>query len=139
MIRAPMRVLTLLLTAFLAACATAPRAAVPSLEGSWQWTTINGRPLPAESPSEPGVMVQRGSLAVEPAGRYTLSVGAHVGPQATPVEMSLGGAYTVAGDQLTFTPDSGADARPVTYRYTLNGGVLRLTDEKGVVFDFARR
>jgi len=144
-----MRILAPILLLLAAACAAAPRAADPTPAsattaasipaGLYNLTAIEGRGLPAQSPTERNVTIWSGSLALETGARYRMEMRATVGDQpssAAPVE----GSYRIAGDSLILTPASSAGAAtPVTFRYTLAGAVLRLRDEDGHEYTFSRR
>jgi hypothetical protein len=143
----PMRILAPLLLLLAAACATAPRAAEPNAAGSiaagpippgtYHLTAVGSRGLPARSPTERGVTIWSGSLALEAGARYRMELRATVGDQpstAVPVE----GAYRIAGDSLFLTPAASAEAAtPARFRFTLAGPLLRLRDEDGHEYTFS--
>ena len=144
-----MRIVSLLLLLTATACAAAPRPADPAPAASivvdpiptglYDLTAVEGRGLPAQSPTERNVTIWGGSLALEGGARYRMELRATVGDQpssAAPVE----GAWRTAGDSLFLTPAASADvASPVTFRFTLAGALLRLRDEDGHEYTFSRR
>jgi hypothetical protein len=134
-----MRLLASLLLVAAAGCASAPRADGLALAGSYRLAEINGRPLPAESPTEEGVLLERGTLLLDAAGAYTLQVHARRRQQPTAVAPVVRGTYRTEGGELSLTPDPGVDAAAARFRFALDGGVLRLRDEEGNEFAFSRQ
>jgi hypothetical protein len=56
----------------------------------------------------------------------------------SPFEVEAGGTYRIEGTQLFFQPDVGSVGEPVTYRWALDGGTLRLIDEQEDEYRFLR-
>jgi hypothetical protein len=112
----------------------ASRAAASPLVGIWRVTQVNGRDLPAPSPQEPNVTVERASLMLLANGDYTLSITARTATQPA-AEQSQSGRYAAAGNTLTLTPQNGRGTRFV---YSFAGPGLTLRDETGAVYTLAR-
>jgi hypothetical protein len=132
-----MRIALSLLLLATAACAgmrgTAPAARAP-LVGIWRVTQVNGRELPAPSPMEPAVTIERASLMLLANGDYTLSITAHGGSEPAG-EHNQAGTWAVRENALTLAP---ASARATRFAYSLAGGALTLRDGQGVVYTLTR-
>ena len=128
--------LALLLLA--ATCAFAP-AAPAQLEGSYVLAQIQGQSLPAPSASEPMVMIGTMTLLLKPDETYEMELtGSHT-PSGRPIAVDMTGTYQVEGDGLTLHPEQTAHTQPASYRWTLDGATLTLTDEGGALYTFARQ
>lgn len=124
------------LLALSAACATAA-AGGAALPGSWRLAQVNGRDLPAESPTEPGVTVTAGSLELSADGRAAMSLTARTASTPEPATRSMPGTYRTAADSLILLP-GGSEANAARFRYQLAAPGLRLTDDRGNVYAFTR-
>ena len=138
-----MRIALALLLLSAAACAGTPgrsaspaasRASASPLVGIWRVTQVNGRDLPAPSPQEPNVTVERASLMLQANGQYTLSITARTALQPA-AEQSQSGRYAAGAGTLTLTPENG---RATPFTYTLAASVLTLREARGTVYTLAR-
>jgi hypothetical protein len=134
-----MRFLFAALLFVLAACASAPAPAGPRLEGSYQLVQVNGHALPTPSPGDSTTMIEAVTLVLGPDGRYTMRVAGHDPASGTDARAEVNGAYRVEADRLALYPDEGTEADPTEYRWTLEGGRLRLIDEMDDEYVFARQ
>ncbi|HEX8907064.1 MAG TPA: lipocalin family protein [Longimicrobiaceae bacterium] len=116
-----------------AASPAASRMSVPALVGIWRVTQVNGHDLPAPSPQEPNVTVERASLMLQANRDYTLSITARTGAQS-PAEQAQSGRWSAGDGTITLTP---ANARPTRFEYTLAEGTLTLR-EPGIVYTLVR-
>jgi hypothetical protein len=131
-----MRVITVLVLALLAACASASRGGA-GLEGSYELVRINGDALPAESPTEDGVTMQGVTLRLTPDGRFTMDAKATTGGGVGQSDERSQGTWSSTGDTLVMVPDvSGGD--PPRFRWTLDEGTLTLYDQDGHAYTFRR-
>jgi hypothetical protein len=139
-----MRILSPFVLLIAAACAAAPAPAGPTAAASipaglYVLTAVGAKALPAESPTERGVTIWGGSLALEGGARYRLELRATPGDQAMTTATAVG-AYRTAGDSLILTPDASAQAAdPIRFRFAVAGALLRLHDKDGYEYTFSRR
>lgn len=129
-----------LLFAFLLALATGvsvPAAAQP--EGSFALAQINGQPLPSASPAETNIIIDEMGLRLGADARYTMRFRVRRDGTDSPFEVEASGTSRTEGDQLFFRPDDGSVGEPVTYRWALNGEMLRLIDEQENEYHFVRQ
>lgn len=110
------------------------RAAVSPLVGIWRVTQVNGHALPAPSPQEPNVTVERASLMLQANRDYTLSITAHTGAQPA-TEQSQSGRYSTGDHTLTLAPESG---RATRFAYTFSAAGLTLREDGGTVYTLVR-
>jgi hypothetical protein len=131
-----MRMITVLVLAVLAACASASRGDA-GLEGSYELARINGGALPAPSPTEDGVTMRGATLRLMPDGRFTMHAKATTGGGGEQTDERSQGTWSVTGDTIVMVPDvSGGD--PPSFRWTLDEGTLTLHDEDGHAYTFRR-
>jgi hypothetical protein len=129
-----------LLFTFLLALATGvsvPAAAQP--EGSFALAQINDQPLPAASPAETNIIIDEMALRLGADARYTMRFRVRRDGTDSPFEVEAGGTYRSEGDQLSLRPDEGSVGEPVTYRWAVDGEVLRLIDEREDEYRFVRQ
>lgn len=129
-----MRILPILALALAAACA-ANGAGAGGLAREWTLAEVNGRALPAPSPTEVGVTVERGSLRLEDAShQYTLSLTARTGqPPAQALSTAAReGTWRARADTLWL----GDEMRAL---YSIDGAGLTLRLQDGGVYRFVRR
>lgn len=127
------------LLALAAACATGPRApSSPALAGSYALAEVNDRALPAESPTESGVTLHAGALALEADGRFTLRMNARTASQPAGTDAVVTGTYRLEGETLVVTHE-GVSAPPMRFHLAREGATLRLRDDRGNEFTFSRR
>lgn len=132
-----MRLMQLLVLALLAACASAPRGPV-SLAGTYRLDRVNGQPLPAPSGDEDGVMLQEGTLSLQPDSSFALRMVAVVRSRP-PTTAEVSGAYRVTADSLSLIPDDCSPADKSRFRWTVQDAFLHLHDEDGDEFIFVRQ
>src|SRR5215212_2249104 len=111
-----MRLLATTLLVLAAACATARPAEPPSIVGDYVLTRIDDRALPASSPTEPNVTVERGTLSLGRSGNFELTLTARTSPQLPAAEKTFGGTWTRSGDTLAVTPHDAPSSGPLLYR-----------------------
>jgi hypothetical protein len=131
-----MRMITVLVLAVLAACASASRGDA-GLEGNYELVRINGGALPAASPTEDGVTMQGATLRLMPDGRFTMDAKATTGGGDGQRDERSQGTWSVTDDTLVMVPDvSGGD--PPSFRWMLDQGTLTLYDQDGHAYTFRR-
>jgi len=133
-----MRVLAAALLLLTSACAAAAPAADPGPAGSFALIRLNARDLPAESPTEPGVTVERGTLTLEADGRFTMELAARTGAQTASTQ-TVRGTYSAQGDELALLPDGAPEEAALRFTYSADRVGLRLRDERGNEYVFGRR
>jgi hypothetical protein len=117
-----------------------PWATAERLQGSHRLTRINGEPVPAPSPAEPGVRMDVLNLVLRPDGSYTMEVRAHHLARNAPIAIDVSGTYRVDADALVLQPDRRArGVDPAEFRWRMEGDALLLTDEWDEEFTFARQ
>lgn len=122
------------------ALAAVPEASVERLQGSHRLMRINGAPVPAPSPAEPGVRMDVLNLVLRPDGSYTMEVRAHHLARNAPIAIDVSGTYRVDANALMLQPDRRArGVDPAEFRWRMEGDALLLTDEWGEEFTFARQ
>ena len=111
------------------ACARGPEGPAPrgELIGIWDVIAVNGDTLPATSPDEPNVLLQSVTLTLEGGGDYSLSSSFQVDGSAAQTT-TLAGTWGATHDVLRFDNQQGPAV--VQFRYTREGGVMRLVDEE---------
>ncbi|HEX6746488.1 MAG TPA: lipocalin family protein [Longimicrobium sp.] len=122
-----MRIALALLLLVTPACAgrqPAPGTPSAAVVGIWRVTQVNGRDLPAASPQEANVTVERASLMLQANRNYTLSITARTG-QAPASERSQSGTWSAGESTLTLSPDG---ARPTRFDYRFSAGTLTLRE-----------
>lgn len=138
-----MRVMRVLVLSLLAACAsTQPGSVSPrpaSLEGTYRLDRVNGQPLPAPSGDEDGVMLEEGSLALQPDSSFTLRMVARVRSRPTTTTAEVSGDYRVRADSLSLIPDDCSPADDSHFRWSVHDAVLHLRDQDGDEFIFVRQ
>lgn len=108
----------------LTALAAVPAAA--QVEGRYELVSLNGHALPAESPTETGVMLRRALFWFGPDGHFNVSMTAQTGQGEA--SQQAAGTYQVVADSLRITGEDGASPM-VAYRWMLEGDTLRLHDD----------
>jgi hypothetical protein len=129
-------ILTLAVLAFASCLAPAPAAA--QMAGSYALAEVNGHALPAPSPEEADVVVRTMSLVLTPEGRFTMEAAATLDGGSEQSEQSAEGAWTVDADSLILTSDDEEEDGVLRFRWTLEGGTLKLYTENGHEFAFRR-
>ncbi|HST61205.1 MAG TPA: hypothetical protein VLK84_21055, partial [Longimicrobium sp.] len=121
----------------LAASVSVPAAA--QVEGSFRLTQINGQPLPSASPAETNIIIHGMNLRLGADARYTMGFRVRRDGTDERFQVEASGTYRTEGDQLLLLPDPESVGEPVTYRWTLSDGVLRLYDEQENEYRLARQ
>jgi hypothetical protein len=121
----------------LAATTSVPAAA--QVEGSFVLAQINGQPLPSVSPAETNIIIERMALRLGADARYTMGFRVRRDGADSRFQVDASGTYRIQGDQLSLQPDAGSVGEPVTYRWTLSDGALRLYDEQENEYHLVRR
>ena len=130
---APRRITLVLLLAATSGCMgmqatyatpAAANAAAAAMVGIWRVTAVNGQPLPAPSPMEPNVTVERSSLMLRENHEYSLSITGRRGTEAAQ-EVSQAGRWSAAGNTLTLSAETG---RATRFTFTLTNTQLMLHD-----------
>lgn len=130
-----MRLLATLALVLAAACASTGRGSGAPLAGRYLLREVDGRRLPAASPTEAGVTLDAGALVLEPDARYTLELTARTASDPAPRAVTAAGTYAVRGDTLALTPAGGGEVR---FRLARAGAMLRLRDGEGNEMTFVR-
>lgn len=126
-------IITLAAVAF-ACLAAAPAAA--QVAGSYALVEVNGHGLPVPSPEEADVVVLTMALVLTPDGRYTMQATATLDGGAEESEQKAEGAWKADAHALVLTSDE--DDGVLRFRWTLEGGTLKLYTENGHEFAFRR-
>lgn len=130
-----MRLTGILLLAACTAGAFIPRAN-PALHGTYRLEQVNGQPLPY-TVEDHAVTLHRGELSLRENGRYRIVFLAQ--PERGAAEqVKMTGVWTADGDSLVLTPDPGTPFEETAFRWELQGSLLRLVDEVGDEFSWAR-
>jgi hypothetical protein len=129
-------IVTLVVLAFAAGLAPAPAAA--QVAGSYELVEVNGHPLPAASPEEADVVVLKMGLLLMPDGHFMMQATATVGGEAEQVEEKAEGTWTVEADSLVLTSNDAEDDGAMRFRWTLEGGTLKLYAGSRGEFTFRR-
>lgn len=124
-------VILLLATAVVATPATA------QLDGTWELEHVNGAPLPANSPSEDGVVMEGLAVMLDAQAKYTV-LKARNATTGVPAVMEMAGTYRIEEDRLHFEPDPGSTSAPVDFHWEMDEGRLIWRDERDE-YVFARR
>lgn len=131
---APMRIALALLLVASSGCmgmqssypaASASAAPASALVGIWRVTAVNGQPLPAASPMESNVTVDRSSLMLQANHNYALSITAHSGSEA-PREVNQSGTWSASGNVLTLNAST---SRVTRFTYILSANALTLRED----------
>ncbi|HET7233427.1 MAG TPA: hypothetical protein VFJ16_25675 [Longimicrobium sp.] len=116
--------------------ATVAPAASPALAGTYLLRQVNGRDLPAASPTEPNVELSRGVLQLSPDGTFSMALTGRRNQEPTPGTEQMSGSYTVTGDVLALTMPNGNGPR---FNFTRAGAALTLRDDMGNTYTLARQ
>ena len=128
-----------LLAFLLVLAAFVARPAAAQVDGMWALVHINGDSLPATSPMEDNVTIERLKVTLGAGTRYTLQLRARAPGMEKAVDAEVGGTYAVTGDRIYLRADEKAGADAVEFRWALAEGVLRWWDEDDNVLAFARQ
>jgi hypothetical protein len=112
-------------------CTALPAAA--QVEGSYQLLRVDGRALPAPSPTEEGVTLHGGAFTFQADGRFSLRARATAATETEPRGESLAGRWAASGDSLTLTPANGGGL--IGFRWMRAGDTLRIYD-RGYEYTF---
>ncbi len=134
-----MRGALVLAVALVAGCAPGSRTAMSTLPGTYRFTTLNGHVVPVEFPAGSGARLERGSLALQSDGRFSLRFASRLAQSAEARSSGEDGAYRAGRDTLYFSPDGREGRPPVWFRYAVVKDGLRLTDRDGNVWTDVRQ
>lgn len=106
--------------------------------GTYELARINGRAVPAESPTEPGVTVRGGTLALQDDGSFRLELSARLQGQQPTVVRAVSGTYREDGGAVVLA--AAADGgQSVEMRGEREDERLVVRDPSGNRFTFERQ
>jgi len=113
-----------------------PATAAPTLEGGYRFSRLNGQLPSVEYPASSGMMLETGTLDIDPAGRFARTF-IFAGPLGSEPS-GQAGSYRVSADTIYFAPEAASQV-PVVFRYELADNELRLHDSAGNLWSYLRR
>lgn len=129
---------TLLSTLFVLLATAFATPAAAQLDGTWELEHVNGAPLPANSPSEDGVVMEGLTVTLDAQAKYTIVLKARNSATGVPSVVEMTGTYRMEENRLHFQPDPGSTATPVDFHWEMDEGRLIWRDERDE-YAFTRR
>jgi hypothetical protein len=126
-----MRLAATLLLLLCAACGS-------GVAGTYRLAQVNGRALPVESPTEPGVTVQGGTLALADDGSFRLELSARLQGQQPALVREVQGTYR-QDDGAVVLAAAADGGQPVEMRGERENERLVVRDPSGNRFTFERQ